>query len=144
MDQLMQANAAATDTLQPGEFCRQMLRALDAAEGRTKKRKRDQTPDAIGLAIKRDLLQRAAEDDPTAETFGAWLLEQTLAQSASGPVHATCSAILDDYRLALVDSPFRQWLADGAPSADADQPDPTPIEFVGRRGKHRDQEANIT
>src|SRR2546422_5226163 len=38
----------------PGEICRELLAALDASEGRRRRRKRDTTPDAIGLTIKRD------------------------------------------------------------------------------------------
>jgi hypothetical protein len=45
-----------TMPLRPAEFCRQLLATLDVSEGRRKRRKRDTTPDAIGLAIKRDLL----------------------------------------------------------------------------------------
>ena len=52
-------------TLRPGEFSRLLLRALDAAEGRRKRRKRDTTPDAIGLGIKRELLVES-----TAESAG--------------------------------------------------------------------------
>ena len=37
----------------PAEVCKALLAALDAADGRRRKRKRDQTPDGIGLAIKR-------------------------------------------------------------------------------------------
>ena len=45
----------------PAEVCRELLAALEASEGRRQRRKRDTTPDAIGLAIKLDLLQRAIE-----------------------------------------------------------------------------------
>ena len=105
-------------TLRPGEFCRQLLGATDASEGRRKRRKRDTTPDAIGLAIKRDLLARAAEQDPEPDRFEAWLLEQTFRAPASGPVRALCSEILAEYRHACADPNFRGWLAQGAPSAD--------------------------
>ena len=47
--------------LRPADVCRALLAALDASEGRRQKRKRDQTPDAFGLAVKRDLLRRAVE-----------------------------------------------------------------------------------
>ena len=39
--------------VRPAEVCAALLAALEAAEGRRRSRKRDQTPDAIGLAIKR-------------------------------------------------------------------------------------------
>src|SRR5438132_12968000 len=45
----------------PAVVCRELLAALDASEGRRRRRKRDTTPDAIGLTIKRDLLERAVE-----------------------------------------------------------------------------------
>ena len=58
----------------PAEICGALLAALEAAEGRRRNRKRDQTPDGIGLAIKRDLLQRAVQNDPNPEAFEEWLL----------------------------------------------------------------------
>jgi hypothetical protein len=109
--------------LSPGEFGRRLLSAMDASEGRRKRRKRDTTPDAIGLEIKRDLLRRAAAEGPPAEAFEAWLLTQVLTAPASGPVRALCAEILDEYRFARQDRAFGHWLAAGAPSADAsDQP----------------------
>ena len=42
--------------LRPADVCRALLAALDASDGRRRKRKRDQTADAIGLALKRTLL----------------------------------------------------------------------------------------
>ena len=109
-----------TTTLRPGEFSRLLLNALDASEGRRKRRKRDTTPDRIGLDIKRDLLLRASDDDPAPEAFEAWLLGQALGAPASGPVRALCAEILDEYRAAARDPDFRRWLAEGAPSADAE------------------------
>jgi hypothetical protein len=103
----------------PGEFARQLLRAIEASEGRTMRRKRDQLPDVIGLGIKRGLLARMAEDDPSAEAFEGWLMEQALGASASGGILAMCAEILDEYRLAALDATFFGWLAAGAPSADA-------------------------
>ena len=107
-------------TLRPGEFCRLSLQALAASEGRGKRRKRDQTPDTIGLAIKRDLLERAATADPLPAEFEGWLLTQALAAPVSGPVRALAGEILDDYRLAVLDPEFSRWLIAGAPSADTD------------------------
>ncbi len=120
-----------TGTLRPADFSRQMLNALDASEGRSKRRKRDQTPDTIGLGLKRALLLRAAEDDPPPEGFEAWLVGQVLAESASGGTRAMCQDILAEYRLAAVDSEFRRWLEAGAPSADAEDQEP-------RRPKRRE------
>lgn len=106
--------------LRPAEFCHQMLHALEASEGRTKRRKRDQTPDRIGLDLKRDLLRQAMEADPEPETFEAWLLERALQSPASGPVRALCALIFDEYRFASADQGFSRWLAQGAPSDDAE------------------------
>ncbi|HXD50617.1 MAG TPA: hypothetical protein VN689_01920, partial [Burkholderiales bacterium] len=59
--------------IRPAEICAALLAALDAADGLRRSRKRDQTPDGIGLAIKRELLQRAVREDPNAEVFEEWL-----------------------------------------------------------------------
>lgn len=105
----------------PSEFSRQLLQALEASEGRRKRRKRDTTPDAIGLNIKRDVLRRTIEEDPEPEDYEGWLLQQVLAAPASGPVRALCVEILTEYNVARLDSNFSGWLAEGAPSADAEQ-----------------------
>lgn len=105
--------------LRPAEVCRDLLAALDAAEGRRKKRKRDTTPDEIGLNIKRVLLEAAVNDDPAPENFEAWLFEQTLAGgTGSGGLHAMAKSVWDEWRLASSAPFFQQWLAEGAPSAD--------------------------
>ena len=109
-----------TMMLRPSEFSRLLLRTIEASEGRRKRRKRDTTPDRIGLDIKRDLLLRASDEDPAPEAFEAWLLGQALGAPASGPVRALCAEILDEYRAAARDPDFRRWLAEGAPSADAE------------------------
>jgi len=108
-----------TARLTPGEFARHALKALDASDGRTMRRKRDQLPDVIGLGIKRGILTRAANEDPPAENFEGWLMEQALGAAASGGILAMCGEILDEYRLATMDPTFSGWLAAGAPSADA-------------------------
>ncbi|MGQ0814851.1 MAG: type III secretion fhipep protein [Gemmatimonadota bacterium] len=103
----------------PREVCRALLDALDAAEGRRKRRKRDTTPDVIGLDIKRTLLEAAVIEDPAPETFEYWLLERALsAQSGSGAVQAMALSIFEDWQLARSAACFREWLADGAPSDD--------------------------
>ena len=104
--------------LTPGEFSRRALLALDASEGRSKRRKRDQTPDRLGMDLKRELLQRAADENPSADEFEGWLLQQVLTAPASGPVRAMCADILNEYRLSCFDPSFEAWLAEGAPSAD--------------------------
>ena len=112
-------------TLRPAEVCRALLAALDSAEGRRRKRKRDQTPDAFGLAIKRDLLQRAVADDPSPDAFEQWLLNypatcQSLEQV--GPAQAMARTVFDEWRLAHTLPEFRVWLDRGAPSDDAADP----------------------
>ena len=106
--------------LRPAEVCRQLLAALDASEGRRKRRKRDTTPDAIGMGVKRDLLAQAVSEDPAAEAFESWLLQKCLAAgSSSGPVHAMALDLLHEWRLAQALPSFQAWLYQGAPSDDA-------------------------
>ena len=111
----------------PAEVCRELLAALEASEGKRRRRKRDTTPDAIGLAIKRELLERAVAADPEPHEFEAWLHEQCLAAGgAEGGVRAMALSIFEEWRLAQEADSFRTWLARGAPSDDAllDQPAP--------------------
>jgi hypothetical protein len=111
------------DTLaRPAAVCAALLAALDASEGRSRRRKRDQTPDRIGLAIKRDLLARAVRDDPEPATFEGWLLERCLAAEGGpsvGAVRAIVLDVLQEWQLAGASRPFEQWLEGGAPSDDA-------------------------
>lgn len=107
----------------PADVCRALLAALKGAEGRRKKRKRDQTPDAIGLALKRAILERVVEDDPEPETFESWLLEyadKNAAAHSRGGVAAMARAVLDEWNLAHSMGDFKAWLDRGAPSDDAD------------------------
>jgi hypothetical protein len=111
----------------PADVCRSLLAALEASEGRRRKRKRDQTPDAFGLAIKRDLLRRAVEDDPQPEAFEAWLWHypQTCERpELVGPAFAMARAVFEEWRLAHALGEFRQWLEQGAPSDDANDGTP--------------------
>jgi len=104
----------------PGEICRELLGALDASEGRRRRRKRDTTPDAIGLTIKRELLERAAAADPEPDRFEEWLHEQCLAAgTGDGGVRAMALSIFEEWRLARDATAFGAWLARGAPSDDA-------------------------
>jgi hypothetical protein len=118
----------SSDTLRPrpGEVCRELLATLDASEGRRKRRKRDTTPDAIGLAVKRELLERAIAADPEPGAFEAWLLEQCgAAGGAEGGVRAMALSIFEEWRLAHDAASFREWLARGAPSDDRAEASPT-------------------
>jgi hypothetical protein len=99
-----------------------LLAALEASEGRRRKRKRDQTPDAIGLAVKRGLLERAVAEDPNPEAFEEWLLNYPLTSTTpelSGPASAMARAVFEEWRLAHSLGEFRVWLGEGAPSDDA-------------------------
>ena len=112
----------ASPALRPAEVCRALLAALEASEGRRRKRKRDQTPDAFGLAVKRELLRQAVEDDPRPEAFEEWLLNYPLtckARELVGPTFAMARAVFEEWRLAHASGEFRLWLEQGAPSDDA-------------------------
>jgi len=114
--------------VRPADVCRGLLAALEAAEGRRRRRKRDTRPDAIGLGIKRDLLAQAVRDDPSPGDFEGWLLEQCLAADGTasvGAVRAMATDILAEWQLASVSPEFRDWLDAGAPSEDREPP---PIE----------------
>ncbi|MEJ7930905.1 hypothetical protein WG922_13070 [Ramlibacter sp. AN1015] len=106
-------------TLRPARVCTALLAALDASEGRSRARKRDQTPDAIGLAIRRDLLERAARDDPEPDGFEQWLLDYIDASPSPGAARAMARTVLDEWRLAHRTEWFAAWLEHGAHSEDA-------------------------
>src|SRR5690606_9221788 len=94
----------------PAEICRALLAALDAAEGRRRRRKRDQTPDAFGLRVKRELLGRVIADDPPADAFEQWLLEYPARcgkAELAGPARAMARAVYDEWRLAHSSNEFR-------------------------------------
>jgi hypothetical protein len=100
---------------------------MEASEGRRRKRKRDTTPDAAGLAIKQWLLAEAARCDPEPEGFEAWLLElitQGREDHAEGENDslgarlAMARAVLEEWQLACASPKFRNWLIAGAPSED--------------------------
>lgn len=105
--------------LRPGTFCQSLLNALEAAEGQTRRRKRDQAPDRLGLAIKRDLLERAVTADPEPQAFEGWLLEQIVRSPHAGSVRAMCEQIFLEYQMAGRQHSLAAWLAAGAPSDDA-------------------------
>jgi hypothetical protein len=106
-------------TLRPATLCRELLAALEASEGRRRRRKRDTTPDAIGLGIKRALLERAVAEDPEPAAFEAWLLERCLAAGGeAGATRAMALEVLTEWRLASGLPEFAAWLGAGAPSED--------------------------
>jgi hypothetical protein len=120
----------------PGPFCALLLRALEAAEGQTRRRKRDQAPDRLGLSIKRDLLERAVADAPTADDFEGWLVSQIDGSQATGAVRAMCEQIFQEYRMVRFQPELAEWLAQGAPSDDADRDGPR------KRDRARDRLGN--
>lgn len=104
----------------PSQVCRQLLAALDSSEGRRRRRKRDTTPDSIGLSIKRELLKGVVDDDPDPEEFEGWLVRRChSAGGGSGPALALALDIFGEWRLALTSDAFRNWLRNGAVSDDA-------------------------
>jgi len=114
----------------PAEICRHLLAALDASEGRRRRRKRDTTPDAIGMAVKRRLLEETVRGDPEPENYEGWLMERCVSSQPpaaghagtvpSGPIRAMALDILAEWRLAQASGVFRRWLDRGAPSDDTD------------------------
>jgi hypothetical protein len=108
--------------VRPAEICRRLLAALDASEGRRRRRKRDTTPDSIGMAIKRTLLEETVRGDPDPDAFEGWLLERCVSAQfgPSGPVRAMALDVLAEWRLARTSGAFRSWLEQGARSDDAE------------------------
>jgi hypothetical protein len=106
-------------TTRPATFCRELLAALEASEGRRRRRKRDTTPDAIGLRIKRDLLEDAVAADPEPAAFEGWLLGRCLAAGGeAGATRAMALEVLAEWRLVADVPAFAAWLDAGAPSED--------------------------
>ena len=109
--------------MRPAEICRELLETIEASEGRRKRRLRNTTADAIGLQIKRDLLEEIVSADPEANDFEGWLLERCLAEGAAdGPLRAIALTIWEEWQLTSASEDFRRWLAAGAPSADRESP----------------------
>lgn len=106
--------------LRPAEVCSQLLTALEASEGRRRRRKRDTTPpDAIGLTLKRKLLQQAVQDDPAPGAFAGWLLQYCQTSDlCDGPIRAMAMEVLAEWELAATSPAFLRWLQQGAPSDD--------------------------
>jgi len=120
----------------PAEVCRLLLQAIGTSDGRRRKRKRDTTPDALGLAIKRWLLEEVVRYDPESRDFEAWLLDCArgpgppagpFAEGSPGAVLAMGRSVLEEWRLAIASPGFLAWLNRGAPSddrqSDSDQGD---------------------
>jgi hypothetical protein len=122
MERMTSVRHSPSPAFRPADVCRALLAALEASEGRRRTRKRDQTPDAFGLSVKRELLQRAVAEDPEPESFEEWLLTYPLTVQApelAGPAHAMARAVFEEWQLAHALGEFRTWLQQGAPSDDA-------------------------
>ena len=106
-------------TLRPATVCQQLLHATEAAEGRRKRRKRNTTPDALGMDVRRELLEAAVAADPDPDAFEAWLFaRRQTAGGSAGATRAMALQIWDEWQFALASGTFRDWLAAGAPSDD--------------------------
>jgi hypothetical protein len=119
--------------LRPAEVCKSLLLALEASEGRRKRRKRDQTPDAIGLSVKRALLEQAVRADPDAEMFEGWLLEYAHNNDhpeSAGAVAAIARVVYEEWQMAHSLTDFKAWLEGGAPSDDAEPNSPNAPERI--------------
>jgi hypothetical protein len=106
--------------LRPAQICSGLLASLNASDSRSRARKRDQTPDSIGLALRRALLEKAAREDPEPHAFEQWLLDHVEVSAAPGAVRAIALTVLDEWRLAHQMPSFAVWLEGGAPSEDID------------------------
>ena len=109
-------------TIRPRDLCRGLLAALEVSEGRRKQRQRDTTPDAIGLVIKREILDAAVREDPEPAEFEAWLLSRCLSADGTvsiGAVRAMALDVLAEWRLAEASPEFSRWLRQGAPVGEA-------------------------
>ena len=118
----MASVTGAAPPIRPAQVCRELLEALAASDGRRKRRHRDTTPDAIGMEIKRGLLESAVRADPDPERFEEWLMAQCLSAPPAesvGAYRAMAQEIAAEWELARTSSHFRQWLEHGAPSDDA-------------------------
>jgi hypothetical protein len=105
----------------PADFCRALLAAAEASEGRRRRRQRDTTPDALGLGLKRTLLERLVADDPGGDELEGWLLarcQEPAGAHGTGAVQAMAMQILEEWRLCRAVPAFGDWLAQGAPSDD--------------------------
>ncbi|HEX5438138.1 MAG TPA: hypothetical protein VFW98_13315 [Gemmatimonadaceae bacterium] len=106
-------------TLTPAQLCQGLLDALEASEGRRRRRVRNTTADAIGLGIQHELLEAAVRESPDAGDFECWLMARCLAEGESdGATRAMALFVWQQWRLASEAESYRTWLADGAPSDD--------------------------
>ena len=109
-------------TLTPAELCRGLLGALDASEGRRRRRSRNTTADSIGMEIQRELLEGAVREAPHADDFERWLLARCMAEGESdGATRAMALFIWHQWLLASEAGGYREWITHGAPSDDRER-----------------------
>lgn len=105
--------------LTPAELCRGLLGALDASEGRRRRRSRNTTADSIGMEIQRDILEAAVREAPDAADFEYWLLARCMAEGESdGATRAMALLVWQQWLLASEADDYREWITRGAPSDD--------------------------
>src|SRR4051812_26305898 len=103
----------------PVQLCGGLLSALDASEGRRRRRSRNTTADSIGLSIQRSLLEEAVREGPSAEEFERWLQRRCVAQGESdGSYRAMALLIWHEWQLASQMDDVSAWLTSGARSDD--------------------------
>lgn len=108
--------------LTPAELCRGLLGALDASEGRRRRRSRNTTADSIGMEIQRDILEAAVREAPDAADFEYWLLARCMAEGESdGATRAMALLVWQQWLLASEADDYREWITRGAPSDDRDR-----------------------
>lgn len=106
-------------TLTPAELCRGLLGALDASEGRRKRRARNTTADSIGLEVQRSLLEDVVRDEPAPDEFEAWLVARCEAEGvADGALRAMALSVWDQWQLAQRAPDVQAWILAGAQSDD--------------------------
>ena len=115
----MDAGHSQNAAPRPAVVCQQLLQATDASEGRRKRRKRNTTPDSLGMEVKRTLLEAVVADDPDPDLFEAWLFARVQASGRlAGATRAMAMQVWDEWQFTLASAGFRAWLAAGAPSED--------------------------
>lgn len=103
----------------PAQLCGGLLEALDASEGRRRRRSRNTTADSIGLDIQRAILEAAVREAPDAERFERWLLERCMAEGESDGAHrAMALSIWHEWQMASSVGGMSAWLLAGARSDD--------------------------
>ncbi len=103
----------------PVDVCSGLLSALDASEGRRRRRSRNTTADSIGLAIQRGLLEDAVREGPSGENFERWLQERCVAQGESDGAHRAMALLIwHEWKLASQADDVSAWLTSGARSDD--------------------------